>query len=329
MTFFILLIFVLLVLSAFFSASETALFSLSPVQLHHLKEHKHKRAQHIATALTKPRTILITILLGNELANVAIAITGTALVTLVFTVGTVAETFISIAIVTPLVLIFGEILPKNLALRYASTYAQIAIVPLRLFAHAVMPIRVVLTKVADVFVKLLGGKISERPLIMEREYRRLVDIGSREGVLMEEERELIHNVFEFSEKVVSSIMTPADRIMSLPADMPYADMLEKLKHKPFSRIPFYRDNSDNIVGILHVRDLFAFDHARRAGSERELSSMLREPLFVTLNLKLEDLLKQFRQRRMHMAIVKDDQGPVLGIVTMDDVLEDLFGEIEV
>ena len=110
--------------------------------------------------------------------------------------------------------------------------------------------------------------------------------------------------------------------------MPYEEMLKKLRHKPFSRIPFYKDNLDNVVGILHVRDLFGFDHARRSGGEQELSSMLREPLFVRSTLKLEDLLQQFRQRRMHMAIVKDD-GPVLGIVTMDDVLEELFGEMEV
>jgi len=325
---FIFLIFFLLILSAFFSGSETALFSLSPVQLHHLKEHKHRRARHIVTALERPRTILITILLGNELVNVAIAIAGTALVTMVFKVGALAETFISIAIVTPMVLVLGEILPKNLALRYASSYAQVAVIPLKFFARAVMPIRIILTKIADFFVKLLGGRVSERPLIMEREYRRLVDIGRREGVLIEEERELIHNVFEFSEKVVSSIMTPANRMITLPMDMPYDEILEKIKHKRFSRIPFYQGSADNIVGILHVRDLFGFDHARRAGGEQELSAMLREPLFVSSNLKLEDLLKQFKQRRMHMAIVKDG-GPVLGIVTMDDVLEDLFGEIEI
>ena len=328
MAFFIFLIFVLLILSAFFSGAETALFSLSPVQLHNLKERKHKRAHHIAQALKRPRTILITILLGNELVNVAISIAGAALVAQVFMAGTTAQTLISIAIITPLVLVFGEVVPKNLALRYASKYALFAILPLRLFATAIRPLRAALTWFADLFVKLMGGKVSEKPMIMESEYRRLVDIGQREGELIEEEREIIHNVFEFSDKVVASIMTRADHIMSLPADMPYEDMLEKLSHKPFSRIPFYRDSKDDIVGILHVRDLFAFDHARRSEGEQDLSSMLREPLFVNSDLKLEDLLQQFRQSRMHMAIVKDD-GPVLGIVTMDDVLEDLFGEMEV
>jgi putative hemolysin len=329
MALFIFLIFLLLVLSAFFSGSETALFSLSHVQLHHLKERKFKRAQQISTALQRPRRTLITILLGNELVNVAIAVAGAALVSRLFVVGTVAETLISIAIITPLVLIFGEVLPKNIALRYAPQYAHFAIVPLRLFSAVVRPIRVVLTWFANFLITLMGGRISERPLIMEREYRRLVDIGRREGVLIEEERELIHNVFEFSEKTVSSIMTPADKILSLPTTMPYEEILAKLRSKRFSRIPFHKGTRDNIAGILHVRDLFAFDHARRAGGEQELTTMLRDPLFVNPNLKLEDLLQRFRQRRMHMAIVKEKDGPLLGIVTMDDVLEDLFGEIEI
>jgi putative hemolysin len=164
---------------------------------------------------------------------------------------------------------------------------------------------------------------------MEREYRRLVDIGRREGVLIEEERELIHNVFEFSEKIVASIMTPAEKIIALPVTMPYKDILDILKHRPFSRIPFYQDSKDNIVGILHVRDLFAFDHARQTGGEKDITSVLLEPLVVMSDMKLEDLLQHFKQRRMHMAIVKDNDGPVLGIVTMDDVLEDLFGDIEI
>lgn len=324
----ILLIGILLIFSAFFSGSETALFSLSPVQLHHLKERRRKRAQQLTTALKRPRTILITILLGNELVNVAISIAGTALVALAFTFGAVAETLISIAIITPLLLVFGEVLPKNLALRYAPQYAQFAIIPLNLFSAVVRPVRAVLTWFANFLIRLLGGEVLERPLIMEREYRRLIDIGRREGVLIEEERELIHNVFEFSEKVVASIMTPANRIMLLPVDMPYVEILSNLRQKRFSRIPFYREKRDDIVGILHVRDLFAFDHARRAGSEQKFAALLREPIFIMPDLKLEDLLKEFQQRRMHMAVVKDDDGSVLGIVTMDDILEDLFGEIE-
>lgn len=329
MTLLMFLIGILLVFSAFFSASETALFSLSPVQLHNLKERRHKRAQQLTAALKLPRTILITILLGNELVNVTISVAGAALIAQAFAASALTETLISICCITPLVLIFGEILPKNLALRYATHYAQFAIVPLRLFSTVVKPIRIVLTWFANSLVRLLGGEVSERPLIMEREYRRLVDIGRREGVLIEEERELIHNIFEFSEKVVASIMTPAEKILSLPTTMPYEEMLDKLKHRPFSRIPFYQDNRDNIVGILHVRDLFAFDHARRGGGEQNLTSVLLEPLFVMSDMKLEDLLKQFQQRRIHLAVVKDDDGPVLGIVTMDDVLEDLFGEIEI
>lgn len=304
------------------------MFSLSPIQLHQLRESKRTAAQALVTALKKPRDVLITILLGNELVNVSISIVSAALIARVFRQGPIAETAISVALVTPLVLVLGEIVPKNLALRFATYYSQIAILPLRVFSVVTYPVRVVLTKVADFFIRLFGGTGGEQPLVMEQEYRQLVDLGRREGVIIEEERELIHNIFEFSDKVVSSIMTPVDKVFSLPVDLPYEEILERIKNNLYSRIPFYQDTPDNIIGILHVMDLFAFDRKRRAGGEQEIKSLLLTPLSVTRDHRLEDLLREFQKSRMHFAIVQNPAGPVEGIVTMDDVLENLFGEME-
>ncbi len=325
---FILLIGLLLILSGFFSASETAIFSLSHVQLHHMKETKKRPARMLTEALKRPRQILITILLGNELVNVSISIVSAALIAHTLRVGPLAETVVSVGVATPLVLILGEIVPKNLALRFAPSYSQFAIVPLKVFSSLVRPLRYALTSVADWFIRMMGGTVSERPMIMEQEYRHLVDLGRREGVIIEEEREIIHSIFEFSDKVVSSIMTPAERIFMLAVDTPYDEMLTRLKERLYSRVPIFAGTRNNIIGILHLRDLFAFDHRRRAGAEEDIRSILIEALFVEPDEKLENLLHQFQKQRVHMAVVRKDRGPIEGVVTMDDVLEDLFGEIE-
>jgi putative hemolysin len=323
------LIIILLCCSAFFSGSETAIFSLSHVKVHELKESRHLAGRMLASALERPREILITILLGNELSNVSLSIVSAALIAHTFARGPVIETAISVALVTPLVLILGEIIPKNLALKFAPSYAQATIIPLKLFSTAVYPLRRALTAVANLFISLFGGKAPEHPIIMEQEYRKLVDLGRREGVIIEEEREIIHSIFEFSDKVVSSIMTPAEHIFSLPVEAPYETILDEIKSHRHSRVPFYAGDNNNIVGILHVRDLFAFDRKRSATGEGNIRTLLRTPLFATPNRKLEELLKDFQEKRIHMAVVRGAGDIVEGIVTMDDVLEDIFGEIEV
>lgn len=324
----VLLIALLLCVSAFFSASETALFSLSRTELHAMGESDRRTAHMIVESLRNPRSILITILLGNELTNVSISIIGAALIARTFSVGAVAETLVAVAFITPAVLIIGEIIPKNLALRFATHYALFAIMPLKFFSAVTRPVRTVLTAMADAFIRLLGGRVTDRPMIMEHEYRQLVDLGRREGAIIETERELIHNIFEFTDKTVASIMTPADRLFSLPIDMDYEEMLKKLDENRYSRVPLYAGNPNNIVGILHLRDIFAFDHQRRAGGEQDIRSVLIDPIFVGPAERLEDLLHRFQKQRVHMAIVVHPDDTVAGVVTMDDVLEDLFGEIE-
>lgn len=325
----VVLIIILLCCSAFFSGSETAIFSLSHIKVHQLRESKRLAGRMLAAALDRPRELLITILLGNELSNVSLSIVSAALIARMFAKGAVVEAIISVALVTPLVLILGEIIPKNLALKFAPSYAQTTIIPLKLFSTFVYPVRVVLTAVANLVITLFGGKTPEHPIIMEQEYRKLVDLGRREGVIIEEEREIIHSIFEFSDKVVSSIMTPAEHIFSLSVDAPYERMLDEIKSHRHSRVPFYTGDRNNIVGILHVRDLFAFDRKRSAMGEGNIRTLLRVPLFVSPDHKLEELLKNFQEKRMHMAVVRGSGEIVEGIVTMDDVLEDLFGEIEV
>ncbi len=314
--------------SAFFSSSETALFSLSRIQLHAFRESASHTGQLIVQTLMKPRRILTTILLGNEFVNVSLSIVGATVVAHFSHQSFMVETLISVACITPIIILLGDIVPKNLAFRFAPQFAQFAITPLLFFAKIVAPLRMVLTWIADMCIHVFGGTLIERPMFMEQEYRQLIDLGRREGVIFEEERTLIHNIFEFSDKAVAAIMTPAEKMFALNIALSYEDMLNQLRPEGYSRIPFYEGTRDTIIGILHVRDLFAFDTRHRKGQTQSLREILRPPLFVEPDLKLEVLLREFQQKRMHMALVRKPGKPIEGIVTMHDALVNLFGEIE-
>ncbi len=318
----------LLACSAFFSSSETALFSLSRVQVHKFKQSRSHAYQAVVNCLRKPRDWLATILIGNELANVLISIIGAAIVNHYFQADVKTQTLVAIAIITPLVLLFGEIIPKNLALRFSSKLAPISIIPLGMFHKLVRPFRFILRKIADVMVILFGGSPEKlQPMVMEEEFRHLVDLGRREGVIVEEEREMIHKVFEFTDKTIQPIMTPKGDIFAIASDKQYEDLLNEIKVTQFSRVPVYEGDLNNIIGVLHVRDLFAFHRQRLSGANPDLRSILRKPLFVTPQTKLEKLLQDFQAQRNLMAIVKSGT-QVLGLITMDDLLEEIFGEIE-
>jgi putative hemolysin len=322
------LFFILLLCSAFFSASETALFSLSRVQIHRLRASKSRAARSVVACVREPRPWLATILFGNELVNVCISIIGASIISFYFSYSVMVQTMIAVALITPVILIFGEILPKNIAIKISPQLAPIMIVPLRIFYDFIKPFRFVMTKIADFFVILLGGHPEKsRPMIVEEEFRRLIDLGRKEGVIVEEEREMIHKVFEFTDKIVADIMTPAGQIFALSANLPYQQMLSEIKATQFSRIPLYEGNLNNMIGILHVRDLFGFHRKREAGGEQDIRSIVRGLLIVDSNKKIEELLKDFQQSRLHMAVVKSGDR-VIGLVTMGDVLAELFGEIE-
>ncbi|MBI4126643.1 MAG: HlyC/CorC family transporter [Deltaproteobacteria bacterium] len=318
--------FLLLLASAFFSGAETAIFSLSRLQIHRLRSSPKRAAQEVVRCLREPRQILVTILLGNELANVSISIVGALIVSHYYQGSVERTTFVAVAVVTPIVLIFGEIVPKNIALRLAHDLAPVVVIPLRFFRIVVSPFRIVLSAVADGVIRLFGGHPETvQPMIVEQEFRQLVDLGKAEGIIVEEERELIHNVFGFTEKVVAEIMTPAEYLFVLPVGISYEELLTQLRTSAFSRIPLYEGTRDHIIGILHVRDLFAFDRQRAVGGRESIRSILHAPLFVDYRERIESLLKKFQENQLHMALVRKAE-VIVGVVTMDDVLKELFGE---
>lgn len=323
-------IFTLILLSAFFSCAETAFFSLTRAQISKFKRSKRGYAKNLVRLLQASRETLITILFCNEIVNGAITIVFASIIyDLMGPVGWKISTLISIAIAVPVILVFCDMVPKNVAIRFAPYLTPYLVYPLKFFLFVTYPVRIVLTKFANFMVKLFGGDPTQvRSMIFEEEFRQLVDLGFKEGVLEEGESELIHRIFEFGNKKVRDIMTPAGRMLRLPIDMPLEEIVKEFRATQFSRVPVFRKNPDDIIGTLHSRDVFKLYRGIQKGHIQEIAEIVRPIHIVGGNIAIESLLQDFQKMKVHMAVVKEKIGKVAGLVTMDDIFRLLFTPIE-
>jgi len=306
---------VLLLLSGFFSSAETALFSISKAKAVHLAKQKGSTNKLIKKLKDDPHRLLSTILIGNNIVNVGASALATA-ITIKLTPGYAVG--IATGIMTFLILIFGEIFPKSIATRNNILIARLVIFPIYWFSILFTPIIIFLN-----FIPKMTGKIHRKPQVTEAELMTFVEVVEEEGEIKEEERKFIHNIFEFDDTNASEIMTPR-------ADMFVVDVNEELKLEQivksgFTRIPVIEGDIDHVVGILNLKDLLL----HQATSEKKVAvrKIMREPYFVPENKKLDNLLQQFKKRKQHMAIVIDEHGGVSGLITLEDALEEIVGEI--
>ena len=320
----VILIFILLCFSAFFSGSETALFSLGSVKLFKLKESKHPKASLINKLLENPRRLLISILVGNECVN----ITASALAaSLCISLAGFQGKWIAIAIMTPLILLFGEVLPKTIAVSHNEKFSFFVARPLDLFARIIFPLRWTIRRIVDALIFLLGAKQKNHENIFyERELKDLVDVGHKEGVLEEEEREMIHNILRFNDTLVFSIMTPYSSMFTLPHDLTIEKAIKQVKRHRFSRIPVYKQEKNNIIGILNAKDLLT-KNIKRDDGIASIATIIRPPHFVLQDKRIHVVLKEFQEKEIHLALAVNKAKKVIGLVTIEDVLEELFGEI--
>jgi CBS domain containing-hemolysin-like protein len=306
---------VLLVLSGFFSSAETALFSISKAKAIHLAKQKGPTNKLIKKMKDDPHRLLSTILIGNNIVNVGASAIATAL-----SISLLESHAVGIAtgVMTFLILIFGEIFPKSIATRNNILIARLVIFPLYWLSILFTPLIVFLN-----FIPKLTGKIHVKPQVTEAELMTFVEVVEEEGEIKEEERELIHNIFEFDDTNASEIMTPR-------ADMFVIDVNEELKLEEivksgFTRIPVIEGDIDHVVGILNIKDLLM--HQATSGEAVKVRKIMREPYFVPEIKKLDNLLQQFKKRKQHLAIIVDEHGGVSGLITLEDALEEIVGEI--
>lgn len=311
----ILILLVLLVLSGFFSSAETALFSISKAKARHLAKEKGFSNTLIKKMKDDPHRLLSTILIGNNIVNVGAAAIATAI-----TLKLVSSNAVGIAtgVMTFLILIFGEIFPKSVATRNNILIARIVIFPVYWLSIIFTPIILFLN-----FIPKLTGKIQRKPKVTEQELLTMVEVVEEEGEIKEEEKEFIHNIFEFDDTNASEIMTP--RADMFVVDVAEEFNLETVVKSGFTRIPVIEGDFDHVIGILYIKDLLM--HYSTSNDKIDIRKTMRDPYFVPENKKLDNLLQQFKKRKQHLAIVIDEHGGVSGLITLEDALEEIVGEI--
>ncbi len=307
--------------SAFFSGSETALFSLQPEMLARLRQ--AGVATRIDRLLERPRRTLAAILMGNELVNISISTLCAGLVLRALQL----PAWVNLLVATPLLILLGEVLPKTVALRWPDRWARVVALPLAAWALVTTPIRFVLVRVAELLTRPLGVRGPPDPIALdEDDVRHLIQEGRRAGTIGEVEEDLIEKVFEFADIPVSRLMTPRPDIVSIPLTIEFEELREVVRLHRYSRLPVHRTGVDDIFGILLVKDLVRFPGGE-GYSVRALKQLVKRAYFVPTTKSAEDMLREFRLRRSHMAIVVDEHGSVAGLVTLDDILRELVGEL--
>ena len=312
---------ILIMLSSFFSASETALMSISKIRVRHMAEENIKGANRVKELVDNPSSLLASILVGNNVVNIASSSLATVLaISLIGSKGVA----ISTVLMTIIVLIFGEITPKTLASQNSEQVSLRVANPIFIVSKILKPVVIITTTISNFFIKLLGGKSdSNKPFITEDELKTIVDVSEEEGILNLEEKDMIHNVFQFGDLYAKDVMVQRVDIIALDIEESLDKIISVIKEEGFSRIPIYSDTIDNIVGILNVKDIIFMEDTKNF----TLKNYMREITYTYEFRKVTELFKDMNKNRQHMVVVLDEYGGTVGIVTIEDLIEEIVGDI--
>ena len=304
--------------------SETALMSISKIRTRHLVEEGVKGAKGLQKLVNDPNKLLGAVLIGNNIVNIASSAIATTIATGLLGAG--SGVAIATGVMTVLVLIFGEITPKSLAKQNSEKISLKVAKPISIVVVVLKPLIAVFTGVSSVFIKLFGGdpKASE-PFITQEELKTMVGVSEEEGVLEDVEKEMIFNVFDFVDAQVKDVMIQRVDIVAINKDSSYKEILEIIRKEQFSRIPIYDDTIDNIVGVLNVKDLIVQE---KNNLQFNVLDYAREPFYTFEFKKIKEVLNEMKKTRNHMAIVLDEYGGTVGIITIEDLIEEIVGDIE-
>ncbi|MEO2154365.1 MAG: hemolysin family protein [Nanoarchaeota archaeon] len=311
----ILILIALFIGSAFFSSSETALLSVNRFKIEKLAKEGNKNAQLVLKLLENPQKLITTILIGNNLVNIAAASISTGIAIKLF-----GDVGIGIAtgIVTLLTIIFGEVLPKNFALRYSEKLALS-------FARILYILEIIFSPLSWILIKITEKLFpnNEENKLTEEELKIILEHSKKHGAIDEEEKELIENVLELDKTIVKEVMTPRTEIVAIDESKNLNEILEIMKKTSYSKIPVYKENIDNIIGVVYLKDVLK----NLDKKELKVKDIARKPYFVPETKKLDDLFKKMKEKKVKMAIVIDEYGGTAGLITLEDILEYLVGEI--
>ncbi len=310
-----------LICSAFFSGSEVALFSITRAKVRTLVNDGVAGARALSILKESPDRFLISILIGNNVCNILAASVATAVAIGIFGEAGIAVT-VSTVVVTILLLVFGEIGPKMYASRHPSQMALRISPVILLLSRVFSPVIWVFNRVAG---RMTGGAVFSQHLITEEEIKEWIDVGQEEGTIEKDEQEMLHSVFEFGDTRVREAMTPRIDVVMIEDTLIAEEALEIFKNTGFSRIPVYHESIDSIRGVLNIRDIFTSIIDQR--HHVPILELCSEPLFVPETKKIDELLRELQAKKNHQAVVLDEYGAFVGIITVEDIIEELVGDI--
>lgn len=309
---------VLVLMSAYFSATETAFSSMSKTRMKVLAEDNKKAA--LALKLSEDYDKLIsTILIGNNIVNIAVASLGTVL--FVNLLGGDIGATVSTAVITVIVLIFGEVCPKGIAKDFPESFAIFSAPIIRIFIFILTPLSFLLSALKNLISKLFKG--DKQSSMSQEELLMIVEEVQQDGIIDEEESELLHNAIEFSELCAEDILTHRVDLEAVPIDADKKEIAHVFSETKFSRLLVYEDTVDKIVGVIHQKDFYS----ETAITRSSVKDIMTPPVFALKNEKIDDLLRRLQQNKSHVAVILDEYGGTYGIVTMEDILEELVGDI--
>lgn len=325
----ILILFILLLLSAFFSSAETCLTTVNKMRMKTMEEEHIKNASIVLKLIENPAHMLSTILIGNNIVNLtASSLTTSFAIRLSQKNGLPipASVVIGIAtgILTILVLIFGEIVPKTLATVNAEKMALIYARPVYVLSQLCRPVAFLMNRISDGFLFLFHVDPSQKPSITENEFRTILEVSHEEGVIESEERKMITNVVDFGDSLAKDVMVPKMDVEFVNSNFTYQELYECYSKEMFTRMPVFTESRDNIIGILNMKDLFFFEGSKE---DFHVTDFMREAYFTYEYKKISELFFEMKQESIPMAIVLDEYGATAGILTIEDLIEEIVGEI--
>ena len=323
------IIFVLLLGSAFFSGSEVALFSLDRKNLEAIPDKSGVIYRYLTNLINFPRRLLVTILVGNTLVNVAVSIVAVSLaidISNYFYISLDVILSVQIILITILILIFGELFPKVIASKNPFKFAKFIAIPLNYCSILIYPVAESITEI----IKLSSSRLSfdkSKSALTKEELIDLANIGKEKGTIEDDEHSLISSLVSFAGLSVNEVMTPRVDIKAVSVDDDYDRIVSLITQSGHSRIPVYKDNIDEIIGIIFAKDLLVFVKNPGLIKNFSLQSLIKKPLFVPETKLIDDLLKEFQEKKVHLAIVVDEYGGTAGLISLEDIIEEVVGDI--
>jgi putative hemolysin len=323
---YIILFVVCILLSAYFAGTEIAFMSLQRFRLEAMIQKNRKGARLVAWLKDHPEKFLSTVLLGNNLVNIAAASLGTAIAIELF--GAQSGVLISTIVVTIIVLIFGDAIPKTTASHHSERISFLAAPSIRVISWILAPFVIVLSWITSNFSRLVGAKPVSMSLVSEEEIRAMINVGSQTGTVEKAEAEMLHKVFEFGDRPAREIMVPRTEVIWIEKGTTIGDFFKIYLEHPFTRYPVYEDKRDNVIGVVSSKDLLMSLARGACDTEETIDAIVRPAYYAPEGKRISELLAEMRDNNIHMCIIIDEYGGTAGIVTLTQLVEEIIGDVK-